>query len=234
MSTIESNLQHIHAQMSTVIAALPPSLQKPVSLVAVSKTKSTIQIRDAFVAGQRDFGENYVQEAVAKIEALDALHSRGIVWHFIGPLQSNKLKLVAAHFDWVHGVDRLKVAASLSRHRSDVNAKPNPLNVCVQVNVSGEASKGGVAPDDALALAAEVSLLSGLKLRGLMTIIENTVEETAQRAQFHKMRTLFDAMRSNAMDVDTLSMGMSQDFTIAIAEGATMVRIGSAIFGARE
>ena len=234
MSPIESNLQHIHAQMNTAIAALPPMLRKPVSLVAVSKTKSAAQIRDAFVAGQRDFGENYVQEAVAKIEALDDLQSRGIVWHFIGPLQSNKLKLAATHFDWVHGIDRLKIAATLSRHRSDLNAKPNPLNVCVQVNVSGEASKGGVAPDEALALAAEVSLLPGLKLRGLMTIIENTGEQTAQRAQFHKMRTLFDGMRSNAMAVDTLSMGMSQDFTIAIAEGATMVRIGSAIFGARE
>ncbi len=234
MSPIESNLQHIRSQMNTAIAALPSALQKPVSLVAVSKTKSAAHIREAFVAGQRDFGENYVQEAVAKIEMLDDLQSRGIVWHFIGPLQSNKLKLVATHFDWVHGIDRLKVAATLSRHRSDLQTKPNPLNVCVQVNVSGEASKSGVTPDEALALATEVSLLPSLKLRGLMTIIENTVEETAQRAQFHKMRTLSDAIRSNAMAVDTLSMGMSQDFAIAISEGATMVRIGSAIFGARE
>ena len=234
MSPIESNLQHIRTQMNTAIAALPPSLQMPVSLLAVSKTKSAIQIRDAFEVGQRDFGENYVQEAIAKIEALGDLQPRGIVWHFIGPLQSNKLKLVATHFDWVHGIDRLKVAATLSRHRSDLRAKSNPLNACVQVNVSGEASKSGVAPDEALSLAAEVSLLPGLKLRGLMTIIENTVEEKAQRTQFHKMRTLFDSMRSNEIDLDTLSMGMSQDFTIAIAEGSTMVRIGSAVFGVRE
>ena len=230
MSPIESNLQHIRARMNTAIAALSPVAQNPVVLVAVSKTRTAGDVRRAFLAGQRDFGENYVQEAVAKMAELGDLRTQGIVWHFIGPLQTNKLKAVATHFDWVHGIDRLKVATGLSVHRSAATAA---LNVCVQVNVSGEASKGGVAPDAALALANKVRRLPNLKLRGLMTIIENTVDETTQRAQFRNMRTLFESMRADGIDVDTLSMGMSQDFTTAIAEGATMVRIGSAIFGIR-
>ena len=209
-------------------------MQKPVALVAVSKTWPAEDVHRAFNAGQREFGENYVQEALVKIDQLRDLRSRGLVWHFIGPLQSNKLKSVAANFDWVHGVDRLKVAAALSRHRTALNPGQNALNVCVQVNVSGETSKGGVVPADALILAKEVSLLPNLRLRGLMTIIEDTNNEATQRAQFCKMRTLFGSMRSNGMDVDTISMGMSQDFAIAIAEGATMLRIGSAIFGARQ
>ncbi len=229
MSPIESNLQHIRAQMNTAIAARSPVAQNPVVLVAVSKTKTADDVRRAFLAGQSDFGENYVQEAVAKMADLEDLRTQNIVWHFIGPLQTNKLKAVATHFDWVHGIDRLKVAAGLSVHRTAAAA----LNVCVQVNVSGEASKSGVEPGAALALASEVRRLPNLKLRGLMTIIENTVDEETQRAQFRKMRTLFESMRADGIDVDTLSMGMSQDFTIAIAEGATMVRIGSAIFGVR-
>ena len=229
MSPIESNLQHTRTQINTAIAALPLALQKPVTLVAVSKTKSADAVREAFTAQQRDFGENYVQEAVRKIEALADLRGQGIVWHFIGPLQSNKLKLIAAHFDWVNGIEHLKAATALSRHRTGQTA----LNVCVQVNISGETSKSGVAPDDALELAAQVMQLPFLKLRGLMAIIEDSNDEVKQRTQFRKMRTLFDSMKMDGMDVDTLSMGMSQDFTIAIAEGATMVRIGSAIFGAR-
>ncbi|MCY7388967.1 MAG: YggS family pyridoxal phosphate-dependent enzyme [Burkholderiales bacterium] len=229
MSPIESNLQHIRAQMHAAIAALPLASQRAVALVAVSKTRSANEVREAFAAGQLEFGENYVQEAVAKIEALDDLTQPGIVWHCIGPLQSNKLKLVATHFDWVHGVDRLKVAVALARHRTG----PNPLNVCIQVNVSGETSKGGVAPADLRVLAGDVAQLPQLRLRGLMTIIENTADEMTQRAQFRKMRTLFESLRTDGIDVDTLSMGMSQDFTIAIDEGATMVRIGSAIFGVR-
>ena len=209
-------------------------MQQPVTLVAVSKTKSADEVREAFAAGQREFGENYVQEAVAKIEVLADLRTHGLVWHFIGPLQSNKLNAVATHFDWVHGVDRLKVAASLSRHRANHQADSNALNVCVQVNVSGEASKSGVAPEHALALAIQVALLPHLKLRGLMTIIEQTNDEATQRAQFRRMRTLLQSLQGAGMDVDTLSMGMSQDFAIAITEGATMVRIGSAIFGARQ
>jgi len=230
MSPIESNLQHINTQINDAIAALPAPSQRPVSLVAVTKTKSIDEIRSAFAAGQREFGENYVQEAIGKIESLRDLRAQGIVWHFIGPLQSNKSKLIASNFDWVHGVDRLKVASALSRHRSGCGA----LNVCVQVNVSGEQSKGGVAPADVLALATQIRQLPDLKLRGLMTIIENTTDETTQRAQFSMMRTLFEKMKSDNMDVDTLSMGMSQDFSIAISEGATMVRVGSAIFGARQ
>ena len=234
MSPIESNLQHIRTLLNRAIAELPSDMQQPVTLVAVSKTKSVHDIRDAFAAGQREFGESYVQEAVAKIVALADLRVRGLVWHFIGPLQSNKLNAVAKHFDWVHGIDRLKVAATLSRHRANYEVRADALNVCVQVNVSGEASKSGVAPDEALALATQVQLLPHLKLRGLMTIIEQTNDEATQRAQFRKMRTLLASLQSRGMDVDTLSMGMSQDFAIAIAEGATMVRIGSAIFGARQ
>lgn len=230
MSPIESNLQHTRTQINTAIAALPSARQNAVTLVAVSKSTSADQVRDAFSAGQRDFGENYLQEAVGKIETLGDLRARGIVWHFIGPLQSNKLKLIAAHFDWVTGIDRLKTAVALSRHRTGQKA----INVCVQVNVSGETSKSGVVPEDALGLAAQVAQLPHLKLRGLMAIIADTNDEVTQRTQFGKLRTLFDSMKMDGMDVDTLSMGMSQDFTIAIAEGATMVRIGSAIFGARE
>ena len=230
MSPIESNLQHVNTQIDAAIAALPSASQRPVTLIAVTKTKSIDEIRSAFSAGQREFGENYGQEAISKIESLRDLKAEGIVWHFIGPLQSNKSKLVATSFDWVHGVDRLKIARALSRHRSGCAA----LNVCVQVNVSGEASKSGVSPGDVMALAMQVRQLPDIKLRGLMTIIENTADETAQRAQFSMMRTLFEKMKSGNMDVDTLSMGMSQDFSIAISEGATMVRVGSAIFGARQ
>jgi PLP dependent protein len=234
MSPIESNLQHIRARINGAIAGLPSASQKSVVLVAVSKTKSAHEVRTAFAAGQRDFGENYVQEATAKIAALGDLEARGIIWHFIGPLQSNKLKLVATNFDWVHGIDRLKVATALSRHRGELLPVRTALNVCVQVNVSGEASKGGVRPEAAFALATQVGELPHLKLRGLMTIIENTADEATQRAQLRRMRTLFKSMQEQGLNIDTLSMGMSQDFAVAIAEGATMVRIGSAIFGARE
>ncbi len=229
MSPIESNLQHIRSQMNDAIAARPLASRTPVALIAVSKTRAANDVRDAFAAGQREFGENYLQEAATKIDALGDLSARGIVWHFIGPLQSNKLKMIAANFDWVHGIDRLKSAAALSRHRAGHEA----LNVCIQVNVSAETSKSGVAPEAAPALAMQVSQLPNIKLRGLMTIIEHTVDETTQRAQFRNMRTLFESMQRDGMDVDTLSMGMSEDFVVAIAEGATMVRIGSAIFGTR-
>ena len=234
MSPIESNLQHIRARMDAAIAVLPVAMRRPVTLVAVSKTRSADDVRAAFDAGQREFGENYLQEAVPKLGALADLRARGIVWHFIGPLQSNKLKAIANHFDWVHGIDRIKIAHALSRHRAALPLSLNNLNVCVQVNVSGEASKGGVTPEDTAALAAEVAVLPHLSLRGFMTIIEDTANEENQRAQFHKMRTLLESMRQTGADVDTLSMGMSQDFMTAIAEGATIVRIGSAIFGARE
>ena len=204
-----------------------------VSLVAVSKTKPSAMVREAFLAGQRLFGENYVQEGVAKIAELSDLRALGIEWHFIGPLQSNKAKLVAQHFDWVHGVDRLKIAEALAKNRAEMGNFA-PLNVCVQVNVSGEISKGGVAPSEANILAKQITALPALKLRGLMTIIENTPDEATQRTQFGMMRTLQQQLSGDGILLDTLSMGMSQDFRIAIEEGATMVRIGSAIFGSRD
>ncbi len=229
MSPIESNLQHVRAGIDASIAGLSAPLRRPVTLVAVSKSKSVADIRDAFVAGQLDFGENYVQEAIAKIEVLDDLRSGGLTWHFIGPLQSNKAKLVAQRFDWMHSVDRLKIAEALSTHRVGMP----PLNVCLQVNVSAEPGKAGVAPGESLAMAAQIARIPGLALRGLMTIIENTPDEATQRTQFRMMHQLFESLKRSGPAVDTLSMGMSQDYRVAIEEGATMVRVGSAIFGAR-
>lgn len=201
----------------------------PVCLIAVSKTQSTDSVRAAFAAGQRAFGENYAQEGAAKVAALADLQASGIEWHFIGPLQSNKARLVAEYFDWVHSVDRLKIAEALSRWRGPTR----PLNVCIQINVSQEANKSGVSPDAVLSLAQAIQVLPNLKLRGLMTIIENTVDVSVQRDQFRQMRTLQNQLLQVGLAIDTLSMGMSQDFQVAIEEGATMVRIGRAIFGAR-
>ena len=201
-----------------------------VSLLAVSKTFPAEDVRAAFNAGQRAFGENYVQEAVAKIAELADLRSQ-IEWHFIGPLQSNKTKVVAENFDWVHSVDRLKIAERLSDQRGDNMAA---LNVCLQVNVSGEASKSGVAPDEALALARAVAALPHLRLRGLMAIPEPAGTLDEQRAPHRRLREIMDTLRSEGLELDTLSMGMSADIEAAILEGATMVRIGTAIFGARD
>jgi PLP dependent protein len=246
MFSIDANLQHVKQAVTSAenraFSLATRVATSTTTLVAVSKTKPADRVREAFAAGQRDFGENYVQEGCAKIGELADLRHQ-IVWHFIGSLQSNKAKEVAADFDWVHGVDRKKIADVLSTHR--MAAKLAPLNVCIQVNVSGESSKSGALPGDALALAQHVSILPGLALRGLMTIIENTPDEATQRTQFRTMRELLifiqselgqfgqnQAQNSTPM-LDTLSMGMSQDFAIAIEEGATLVRIGSAIFGAR-
>jgi PLP dependent protein len=229
MSPIESNLQHVKACINAAIARLPQERQRPVTLVAVSKAKTVVELREAFAAGQRAFGENYVQEGVAKIEAMADLRSQGLLWHFIGPLQSNKARHVAQHFDWMHTIDRLKIAQLLSAHRHGLS----PLNVCLQINISGEASKSGVAPADAQVLAGQITGLPALKFRGLMAIIENTPDETAQRMQFRMMHQLFDEMNRGGLAIDTLSMGMSLDYSVAIEEGATMVRVGSAIFGAR-
>jgi PLP dependent protein len=235
MFSIAANLQHVKQEVTTAenrAVSIGTQLAKmPTTLVAVSKTKPASMVREAFAAGQRDFGENYVQEGVAKIAELANLRAQGIIWHFIGPLQSNKAKLLAQHFDWVHGIDRAKIADTLNVHRLAHCAVP--LNVCVQVNVSGETSKSGVSPNDTMALAKYVASLPGLKLRGLMTIIENTPELVTQRAQFRHMRKLQLELADTGLATDTLSMGMSQDFAIAIEEGATLVRIGSAIFGAR-
>jgi len=199
----------------------------PVTLVAVSKTQPANVIREAFAGGQTVFGENYVQEAVAKQALLADLP---LEWHFIGPIQSNKARLIANHFDWVHGVERLKVAEALSRQRDPARG---PLNVLVQVNVSGEATKSGCAPADTVALALAVRDLANIRLRGLMTIIENVPDVATQRAQFRMLAHLAAELGAAGCETDTLSMGMTQDFETAIEEGATMVRIGTAIFGAR-
>jgi pyridoxal phosphate enzyme (YggS family) len=199
-------------------------------LLAVSKTFPAEDVRAAFNAGQRAFGENYVQEAVAKIAGLADLRSE-IEWHFIGPLQSNKTKVVSENFDWVHSVDRLKIAERLNEQRPDGSPR---LNVCLQINVSGEDSKSGIAPDDALALAHQIAALPRLHLRGLMAIPEPAATLDEQRAPHRRLREIMDTLRANGLELDTLSMGMSADIEAAILEGATMVRIGTAIFGARD
>ena len=202
-------------------------------LLAVSKTCPGVSVREAFAAGQRDFGENYVQEALAKIAELDDLRSNSgdsIRWHLIGPLQSNKAREVAANFDWVHSVDRMKLAQRLSDLRP---ASLAPLQVCLQVNISGEDSKSGIAPEAALALARAVAVLPRLKLRGLMAIPEPAGDLEAQREPHRALRKLLEAMNAEGLGLDTLSIGMSDDLEAAIAEGATIVRVGSAIFGER-
>lgn len=196
--------------------------------MAVSKTWPAAAVREAAAAGQRAFGENYVQEGCAKAEALAEL---GLEWHFIGPLQSNKTRLVASYFDWVHSVDRLKIAERLSAQR-DIHRPP--LNVCIQVNVSGEASKSGVAPADVAALARAVAGLPRLRLRGLMCIPEPTQDPAVLAARFGVLRALGASLTDEGLALDTLSMGMSHDLEAAIAAGATMVRVGTAIFGERQ
>ena len=198
-----------------------------VSLLAVSKTWPAAAVREAAAAGQRAFGENYVQEGVDKVEAL---HDLGLEWHFIGPLQSNKTRPVANAFDWVHCIDRIKIAERLSMQR-DVHLPA--LNVCIQVNVSGEDSKSGVAPDEVAALAQAVAALPRLRLRGLMCIPEPTEDLELLRSRFAVLRRLRDELAAAGLALDTLSMGMSHDIEPAIAEGATIVRVGTAIFGER-
>src|SRR6266540_3229552 len=184
-------------------------------------------VREAAQAGQRDFGENYVTEGVEKIGELRAL---GLTWHYIGPIQSNKARAIAEHFDWVHSLDRAKIAERLSQARRPGEAD---LQVCIQVNVSGEATKSGVAPGDLAPLAKQVAVLPRLKLRGLMAIPEPTPDEKLRRARFAQLRELRDRLNREGIVMDTLSMGMSADLEAAIAEGATMVRVGTAIFGER-
>ncbi len=196
-------------------------------LLAVSKTWPAESVREAAAAGQRAFGESYVQEAIDKLDTLAGL---GLEWHFIGPLQSNKTRPVANAFSWVHSVDRLRIAQRLSEQR-DVHLPP--LQVCIQVNVSGEASKSGVTPDALPELARAVAALPRLQLRGLMTIPEATSDVAVQRARFATLRQLKDGLVASGLSLDTLSMGMSDDLDAAIAEGATIVRVGTAIFGSR-
>jgi len=228
MSVIAANLQ---AVKNDIAAAAQQAGREPsaVTLLAVSKTVPPERVREAFEAGQHAFGENYVQEGLDKIAALGDLRGH-IQWHFIGPLQSNKTRPVAEQFDWVHAIDRLKIAERLSAQRP---AGMAPLQVCIQVNISREDTKSGVPPEDVLALAQAIAALPNLRLRGLMAIPAPAGDPVAQRQPFAALRGLLDQLRQSGLQVDTLSMGMSADMNAAIAEGATLVRIGTAIFGAR-
>jgi PLP dependent protein len=230
MVSIASRLQEVKGRLSGACLAVHRPANS-VTLLAVSKTFAAGAVREAFAAGQREFGENYVQEALAKISELADLRSH-ITWHLIGPLQSNKTRVVAEAFDWVHSVDRLKIAQRLAEQRP---AHLPPLNLCLQVNVSGEDSKAGVAPAELPALAKAVAALPAhqVRLRGLMSIPEPVAGMQAQRAPHRVLHALFDELRSQGLALDTLSMGMSADLEAAAAEGATVVRVGSAIFGVR-
>ncbi|CDF96413.1 MULTISPECIES: YggS family pyridoxal phosphate-dependent enzyme [unclassified Pseudomonas] len=224
MSTIADNIAQVRSRIRAAEQAAHRAADS-VQLLAVSKTKPAQALREAYAAGLRDFGENYLQEALGKQAELTDLP---LIWHFIGPIQSNKTRAIAEHFDWVHSVDRLKIAQRLSEQRPD--GLP-PLNICIQVNVSGEASKSGCTPEDLPALADAISALPRLTLRGLMAIPEPTEERAAQDAAFAAVQRL---QASLALPLDTLSMGMSHDLESAIAQGATWVRIGTALFGARD
>jgi len=263
MTTIASRLQAVNERIAQATRAAG-RLPQDVTLVAVSKTFPLTSISEAYAAGQRAFGENYLQEALEKISALSRLAVCGhvaqpkvvnggpagdvhpssgvaspqagpllrpIEWHFIGPIQSNKTRPIAENFNWVHGIEREKIAVRLSDARP---AHLPPLQVCIQVNVSGEANKSGVPPEQALDLALAVSKLPGLRLRGLMAIPEPTTDSGLRHRRFRALRELRDGIASGTgLDLDTLSMGMSDDMEAALAEGATLVRIGTAIFGAR-
>ena len=224
MSTIADNIAEVEARIRAAALAVQRDVTS-IHLLAVSKTKPAAALREAYAAGVRDFGENYLQEARAKqVELADLPLS----WHFIGPIQSNKTREIAEHFSWVHSVDRLKIAQRLSEQRPP---DLEPLNICIQVNVSGEASKSGCTPQDLPALAAAINALPRLKLRGLMAIPEPTENRAEQDAAFATVR---DLQQSLNLGLDTLSMGMSHDLESAIAQGATWVRIGTALFGARD
>ena len=219
-------LQAVQARIAAAVAAAGRDAAT-LRLLAVSKTFDAAAVRDLAACGQRAFGENYVQEALDKQAALQDLP---LEWHFIGPIQSNKTRAIATHFSWVHSVDRLKIAERLSAQRPP--GLP-PLQICIEVNVSGEASKSGVPPAELSGLAEVVSTLPGVKLRGLMAIPAPTPDAAAQRAAFRQVRELFDVLRARGHALDTLSMGMSGDLESAILEGATIVRVGTALFGER-
>lgn len=224
MSTIAENIAKVGVRIREAAQASQRDFTA-VGLLAVSKTKPAAAIRQAFAAGARDFAENYLQEALEKQAELTDLP---LIWHFIGPIQSNKTKPIAEHFSWVHSVDRLKIAERLSAQRP---AHLPALNICLQVNISGEASKSGCSPDELPALAQAVTQLPNIRLRGLMTIPEPTEDPLEQRAAFARLRELQSSLN---LGLDTLSMGMSDDLEAAVAEGATWVRIGTALFGARD
>ena len=230
MSTIEQNLQAVRESIAQA-AADAQRAPADVTLLAVSKTFGADAVLDAMRAGQTAFGENYLQEALDKIAFVKAAAPQHApAWHFIGPIQSNKTRPIAEHFDWVHTVEREKIAARLSEQRP---AGLPDLNICLQVNISGEASKSGVTPAELPALAHAVAQLPRLRLRGLMAIPEPETELTLQRAAFAQLRALYEQLKAQGLALDTLSMGMSADLRAAVLEGATIVRVGSAIFGSR-
>jgi pyridoxal phosphate enzyme (YggS family) len=224
--SLEVRLQTVKQRIDDAVARFgrePGS----VTLLAVSKTRSSEEVQALAAAGVTRFGENYLQEALEKIGALQEIP---LEWHFIGPIQSNKTRPIAEHFDWVHSVDRLKIAKRLSEQRP---VELPPLNICLQVNISAEHSKSGITPESLRELAHQISELPRLRLRGLMAIPAAAEESDAQRRPFHRMHEAYEQLKADGMALDTLSMGMSQDLEAAIAEGATMVRIGTALFGPR-
>ena len=233
MTIIADSLQAIQANIHAALTSAnrkdsgKDSLKDKVQLLAVSKAQLADKLREAYQAGQKAFGENYVQEALNKQQELSDLP---IEWHFIGPIQSNKTQLIAQHFDWVHSVNRLKIAERLSSARL---ASLPPLNVCIQINSSAESTKSGVNLTETIALANAINTLPNLKLRGLMAIPAPVKDFDAQRAQFKIVRDAFETLQQQGFALDTLSIGMSEDYVAAIHEGATIVRIGSALFGAR-
>lgn len=224
--TIAYHLQKVFQRIEQA-ANQSSYLSHPVTLLAVSKTHTSTKIREAFIAGQRDFGESYVQEAIEKIAELDDCN---ICWHYIGPVQSNKTAKIAKYFDWVQSVDRLKIAQRLSDQRPE---NLNPLNICLQVNISAEQNKSGLMPEQLVGLMELIKPMTGLKLRGLMCIPAKTANVELQREAFHQMYLLFNKLKLLYPEMDTLSMGMSGDLEAAIAEGSSMVRVGTDIFGAR-
>ena len=226
MFSIADNLQSVRVRIQKALEAADRA-KDSVQLLAVSKTRTPHEIDVLYQLGVRDFGENYVQEGVDKIQAL-AEHP--ITWHFIGPIQSNKTRAIAEHFAWVHSLDRIKIAERLNEQRSPALA---PLNVCLQVNIDHEASKSGVAPEQLPQLAAQVATLPRLRLRGLMCIPDPDQGEESLRQAFTRMKALFDQLKVQYPTLDTLSMGMSDDLEVAIAEGSTIVRVGTALFGPR-
>lgn len=224
MTSIKDNLAKINLQILNACDKAKRSISQ-VTLLAVSKTKTSAMVEQAYFAGQREFGESYIQEAVEKIATLQNLSN--IIWHFIGPIQSNKTRLIADNFAWVHSLDRIKIAKRLNDHRS---SQDTPLNVCLQVNISGEEGKSGVALENIKELVEFIDSCEHLTLRGLMAI----PEKNASTKSFEKMQQLFVELKQEHSSINTLSMGMSGDLSDAIAKGSTMVRVGSAIFGARE
>ncbi|SFF85017.1 YggS family pyridoxal phosphate-dependent enzyme [Neptunomonas qingdaonensis] len=226
MISIAENLKNVGQQINQA-AQLANRQPEEITLLAVSKTRAADELRILYQEGQRHFGENYVQESLEKIAALADLQ---IDWHFIGPIQSNKTRAIAENFDWVHSVERLKIAQRLSEQRP--RTLP-PLNICLQVNISREASKSGCLPNEAEDLLKQIATLPHIRIRGLMAIPEATDDVIKQRAALKQMHTLFNRLQKQHPEMDTLSMGMSADMQIAIQEGATMVRIGTALFGPR-